>query len=122
MIGNELEWYSKVEYDVVKEKTHYSVSSVVEGGHSFCPFGEVINDDNNVFVTIARGGITNHEVNAPFTKRADSDDGMKKSGGSSGFIGVELTLLTSFHSMNSIMKQGRPKVTGLDNLLSSGYS
>jgi hypothetical protein len=52
MIGNELEWYSKGGYDVVKEKMCCSVSSVFEGGHSFCPFGEVINDDNNVFVTI----------------------------------------------------------------------
>jgi hypothetical protein len=39
-----------------------------------------------------------------------------------GFVGVELTLLTSFHGMNAIMKQGRPKVTGSDNILSSGYA
>ena len=45
---------------------------------------------------------------------------MKKSGGSLGFVGVELTFLTSFHDMNAIMKQGRPKVTGSDNILSSG--
>jgi hypothetical protein len=36
MIENELEWYSKEGYDVVKEKTHYIVIGVVEGGHSFC--------------------------------------------------------------------------------------
>jgi hypothetical protein len=122
MIGNELEGYSKAGYDVVKEKTRCSVSGVVESGHSFCPFGEVINGDNDVFVTIAGGGITSHEVDAPFTKRVGSNDRVKKSGGSSGFVGVELTLLTSFHGMNAIMKQGRPKVTGSDNILSSGYA
>jgi hypothetical protein len=122
MIGNKLEWYSKAGYDVVKEKMCCSVNGVVEGGHSFCPFGEVINDNNNVFVTIAGGGITSHEVDAPFTKRVGSDEGMKKSRGSSGFIGVEMTLLTSFHGMNAIVKQGRPKVTGSDNILSSGYA
>jgi hypothetical protein len=122
MIENEWEWYSKVGYDVVKEKMRCSVSDVVEGGHSFCPFGEVINDDNNVFVTISGGGITSHEVNDSFTKRVGSDDGMKKSGGSSGFIGIELKLLTSFHGVNAIVKQGRSKVTGSDNLLSSGYA
>jgi hypothetical protein len=122
MIRNELEWYFKAGYDVVKEKMHCSVSGVVEGGHSFCPFGEVIDDDNNVFVTIAGGGITSHEFDAPFTKRAGSDDKMKKSRGSSGFIGVELTLLTSFHGMNAIVKQGRPKVTCSNNLLRSGYA
>jgi hypothetical protein len=94
VIGNELEWYSKVRYDVVKEKTRCGVSSVVEGGHRFCPFGEVIDGNNNVFVTIVGGGITSHEVDAPFTKMVGSDDGMKKGGGSSGFIGVKLTLLT----------------------------
>ena len=122
MIGNELEWYSKAEYDVVKEKICFSVSGVVEGGHSFCPFGEVFNGNNNVFVTIAGGGITSHKVNAPFTKGAGRNDRVQKSGGSAGFVGIELTLLTSFHSMNAIMKQGRPKVTGSDNILSSGYT
>jgi hypothetical protein len=99
-----------------------SVSSVFGSGHSFCPFGEVINGENDVFVTIAGGGIASHEVDAPFTKRASSNDRVKKRRGSSGFIGVKLTLCTSFHGMNEIMKQGRPKVPGSDNLLSSGYT
>jgi hypothetical protein len=122
MVGNKLEWYSKMGYDMVKEKACCSVSGVVESRHSFGPFGEVIDGDNNVFVTIVGGGITNHKVDAPFTKRFGSNDRVKKSGGSSGFVGIELTLLTSFHGMNAIMKQGRPKVTSSDNLLSSGYT
>jgi hypothetical protein len=105
---------------MIEEKTCCSVSGVVEGGHSFGPFGEVIDSDNNVFVTIVGGGITSHKVNAPFTKGACSDDWVKKSRGSSGFVGIELTLLTSFHGMNAVMKQGRPKVTGPDNLLCDG--
>jgi hypothetical protein len=117
-----LEGYSKVGYDVVKEKTRCSVSGVVESGHRFCPFGEVINDDNDVFLTIAGGGITSHKVDAPFAKRAGSNDKVKKSGGRSDFVGIKMTLLTSFHGMNAIMKQGRPKVIGSDNLLSSGYT
>jgi hypothetical protein len=80
MIENELEWYSKMGYDVIKEKTRCSVSSVVESGHSFGPFGEVINGDNNVFVTIAGGGITSHKFIFPFTKRAGRNDRVKKSG------------------------------------------
>ena len=105
---------------MVEEKTHGSVNGVVEGGHSFSPFGEVIDSHNNVFVTIVGGGITSHKVNAPFTKRTGRNDRVKKSGGSSGFVGIELTLLRSFHDMNEIMKQGRPKVTGPDNLLHGG--
>jgi hypothetical protein len=122
MVGKKLEWYSKMGYDVVKEKTRCSVSGVVESENSFGPFGEVINDDNNVFVTIAGGKITSHKVDAPFTEGARSNDRVKKSGGSAGFVGVELTLLTSFHGMNAILKQGRPKVTGSNNLLSRGYT
>ena len=68
MIENELEWYSKMGYDVIKEKMHCSVSNVVEGGHGFGPFSEVIDGDNNVFVTIVGGGITSHKVNAPFAE------------------------------------------------------
>jgi hypothetical protein len=115
-----LEWYSEPGYDVVEEKTRCSVSGVVEGGHGLSPFGEVIDSHNNVFVTIAGGGITSHKVNAPFTKGVGSDDWMKKSGGSTGFVGIELTFLTAFHGMNAIMKQGRPKVIGSDNLLRGG--
>jgi hypothetical protein len=122
MVGNELEGYSKVGYDVVKEKTRCSVNGVVESGHRFCPFGEVIDGDNDVLVTIGGGGITSHEFDAPFTKRVSSNDRVEKSGGSLGFVGVELTLLTFFHGMNAIMKKGRPKVTGSDNILSSGYT
>ena len=120
MVKNKLEWYSKTGYDMVKEKMRCSVSGVVESGHSFGPFGEVINGNNGVLVAIARGGITSHKVNAPFTKGACSNDRVKKGGGSTGFVGIELTLLTTSHGMNAIMKQGRPKVTDPDNLLSRG--
>ena len=82
MIRNELEGYSKSGYDVVKEEMRWSVSGVVKSGHSFDPFGEVIHGDNNVFATIAGGGITSHKVDAPFTKSAGSNDRVKKSGGS----------------------------------------
>jgi hypothetical protein len=42
--------------------------------------------------------------------------------GIASFVGVKMTLLTLFHGVNAIVKQGRPKVTFSDNLLSSGYS
>jgi hypothetical protein len=71
-----MSWSGTPKQDMMwlKKKMCCSVSGVVEGGHSFCPFGEVIDCDNNVFVTITGGGITSHEVDAPFTKRASSDD------------------------------------------------
>jgi hypothetical protein len=64
---------------VIKEKERYSVSGVVEGGHGFNPFFEVIDDENNVFVSIVGWGITSHEVDAPFTEGVSSNDWVKKS-------------------------------------------
>jgi hypothetical protein len=69
---------------------------------------------------LLEGGITGHKVNAPFAKGASSNDRVKKSGGSTGFVGIEMTLLTTSHYMNAVMEQGRPKVTGPDNILSCG--
>ena len=89
---------------MVEEKTRCCVSGVVEGGHSFSPFGKVIDSDDNVFVTIVGGGITSHKVDTPFAKRVGYNDRVEKSGGSPGFVGIEMTLLTSFHGMDAIMK------------------
>jgi hypothetical protein len=121
MIGNELEWYSKVGYDVIKEKMHCSVSGVVEGRNGFSPFCEVIDYDNNVFVSIARWGVTSHEVDAPFTKGAYSNDWVEKRRWCSCFFGVKLTFIASLHDVNEIVKQCRPIVTCSDDFLSSGH-
>jgi hypothetical protein len=116
-----LEWYSKEGYDVIKEKMGYGVSSVVEGRHGFIPLGEVINCDNDIFVSITGWGITSHEVNAPFTNGACGNDWVEKSRWCSCFVGVKLTFITSLHNMNAIVKQCRPKVTRVDDFMSSGH-
>jgi hypothetical protein len=69
-----LEWYSKERYDVIKEKMCCGVSDVVEGRHGFSTLCEVIDYDNNVFVSIAGWRVAIHEVDAPFTKGACSND------------------------------------------------
>jgi hypothetical protein len=117
-----LEQYSKAGYDVIKEKMHCNVSNVVEGGHGFSPFCEVIDCENNVFVSIAEWGITSHEIDAPFTKGAYSNDWVEKSRWCSFFVGVKLTFLKSLHGINAIVKQCRPKITCSDDFLSNGHS
>jgi hypothetical protein len=103
-------------YDMVKEKTRCSVSGVVESGHSFGPFGEVIHRDNNIFVTIAGGGITSHEVDDPFTKWSRGNDRVKKSGGRSGFVNLNLVI-----ARESVHK-GKSLVAGavINNLINKG--
>ena len=117
-----VEWYSKMGYDVIKEKMHCSVSGVIEGGYSFCPFCEVINCENNVFVSIVGWGVTSHEVNAPFTKGASSNDWVEKRRWCLCFVGIKLTFLASLHGMNEILKQYRPKITSSNDFLSIGHS
>jgi hypothetical protein len=106
---------------MIKEKSRCSVNSVVEGGHSFSPFCEVIDDENNVFVSIARWGVTSHEVDGPFTKGACSNDWVEKSRWYSCFVGIKLTFIASLHGMNAIVKQCRPKITCSDDFLISGH-
>jgi hypothetical protein len=116
-----LEWYSKVGYNVIKEKMCCGVSDVVEGRHSFNPLCEVIDCDNDLFFSIARWWVTSHEVDAPFTKGAYSNDWVEKSRWFSCFVSIKPTLITSLHGMNAIVKQCRPKVTYADDFLSSGH-
>ena len=107
---------------MMKEKLCCHVNDVVEGGHGFSPFCEVINCDNNVFVSIVGWGITSHEVDAPFTKGACSNDRVDKSRWCSCFVGIKMTFIASLHGMNAIVKQCRPKVTFSDDLLSNRNS
>ena len=69
-----MEWYSKVGYNVIKEKTYCGVSGVVKGRHGFSPLCELIDYDHDVFVSIVGWWVTSHEVDAPFTKGACSND------------------------------------------------
>ena len=107
---------------MIKEKTCCSVSGVVKGRHGFNPLCEVIDCENNVFVSITGWGITSHEVDAPFTKGAYSNDWVEKSRWCSCFVGVKLTFLSSLQGMNAIVKQCRPKITGANDFLSGGNS
>jgi hypothetical protein len=44
----------------------YSVNSVVEGRHGFGPLGELVDCNDDVFVSIAGWRISSHEIYAPF--------------------------------------------------------
>jgi hypothetical protein len=100
---------------------HCNVSGVVEGGHGFNPFCEVIDCDNNVFVSIVGWGVTSHEVDASFTKGACSNDWVEKSRWCSCFVDLKITFIASLHDMNAIVKQCGPKISFLDDFLSSGH-
>ena len=59
---------------MVKKETGSIFSGTVEGGHSFRPFGEVIDGNNDVLMAVRRCGSTLHEVDGPLTKGTNGDD------------------------------------------------
>lgn len=59
---------------MIKEEPDNSLDGVIECGHSFSPFCEVVDRNDNVFVVVIGGGATFHKVNAPLTKWANSND------------------------------------------------
>ena len=73
---------------MVKEQMCCNVSSVFEGRHGFSPLSEVINYNDDVFVSIARWRVASHEVYAPFEKGVDSNDWVEKSRWCSHFVGI----------------------------------
>jgi hypothetical protein len=50
------------------------VSNVVEVKHGFDQFGKVVDDHDNVLVSITIWMAASHEFDAPFAKWVDSDD------------------------------------------------
>jgi hypothetical protein len=50
------------------------VCCIVEGGHGFCPFGNVVENDYNILVPIVGWGIKIHEINAPLIEVANGDN------------------------------------------------
>jgi len=106
---------------VVKEKTRWSVSDVVEGGHGFNPLGEIIDCHDDVFVSITRWRVASHEVYAPFAKGSGSNDQVWKRRWCSCFVFINMTFVTSFHRVDAIVKQCRPKITGTNDFLSGGH-
>ena len=51
---------------MVKEKVCCGVNGVVERRHGFNPLGEVIDCNDDVFMSIARQRVASHEVYASF--------------------------------------------------------
>jgi hypothetical protein len=63
---------------MVEEKMCRCVGRIVERGHCFIPFGEVVNDDYNVLVSIVGWRVACHEIDAPFTEGASRDYGVQE--------------------------------------------
>ena len=94
----------------------------IECRHGINPFSEIINHRNDVLMTLDQGGITSHEVHRPLAQGNDCDHEMQRCERSPCFWGKSLTTATVFNCMDAIGKDGRPKITGMDNLLGNNQT
>ena len=61
---------------MVEGKTRCRVNFAIECGHGIDPFGEIVENHNNLFVAINRGRINCHEIDHPLIEGTNSDNGM----------------------------------------------
>ena len=61
---------------MVEEEARYCFNFSIKCGHGLGPLSEVIGCHNDVFMTVGRGRVDNHEVNFPFAKGTDCDYGV----------------------------------------------
>lgn len=52
---------------MIKEEEGCSSCGVIECGHGFSSFGEIVNNHDNILMVIRRWGSALHKVNSPFT-------------------------------------------------------
>lgn len=107
--------------NMVEEELGAGLNGIVESGHCFGPFGEVVNCNDNILMFVAKGGETFHEFNAPFAKWANSNDRVEGSEWRSCFGGIYLEIGAVFNYKNAITKEGGPKVASVDYLLGNGH-
>jgi len=121
MVKHEMEGDFVASNGMVKEEVIHNLCLVVECWHGFIPFGEVVNEDYDVFMPIVGWRVASHEINTPFSKGACLDDCMKRSMWYSIFICIKLTFVTIIDAMNAFIKQRGPKVTNSNHFLCSGH-
>ena len=71
IISNNGLWNSKSSDDLVKYEQSNNFTIISECGHSLSPFREVIDGNNYITVSLGRGRLTLHEINALIFKRVD---------------------------------------------------
>jgi hypothetical protein len=54
--------------DIIEKEVGHHIFCIVESRHGFSPFGEVVNKQNYVFVTVSRWGVACNGLNASFVE------------------------------------------------------
>ena len=98
--------------NVVEKEKRCNIGLTVEGRHGFDLFGEVINNQNDVFMAVDRRRVAGHEVNHPLVEGTDIDNRMQRRGRCSFLWGKELVIAIVFNCMDVIEKDGGPEITG----------
>jgi hypothetical protein len=70
MICNYSLWYTEPGNYMVEKEKGSRFTTIVQCRHRLGPFGKIVNCDYNIPMPPGRGGVTCHEINAPFGERA----------------------------------------------------
>jgi hypothetical protein len=105
--------------DMIEYEQCYSSPSVIECRHRLGPFSEIIHIYNNVSMPPDQVRVTCHEVNAPFRKWTNKNYRVKRSRVRSDIMITSLASMAFLDDSNAILKQLRPEVTSLQDLLGS---
>jgi hypothetical protein len=91
------------------EKSKWWCPSLEKVGKGLNPFSEVVNNHDDVAMTISPGRITCHEINPPFGKGTNSHHRMKWSRMSTHLTGEYLTRMTFLDHIHTIFEDRGPK-------------
>ena len=81
MVWDQLFGSTKSWNDVVKEEMFRHFTFAIEHGHGLGPLGEVINNHNDIFMTVDWGRVDCHEFDFPFIEGTNCDYGVHRCGG-----------------------------------------
>jgi hypothetical protein len=95
---------TKPSYNVIEHKNSSGGVVIGKGRQGLDPFSEVVNNHDDVAMTISRSRITCHEINPKFGKWTDGHHGMKWSRLSTHLMGEYLTRMTFMNHIHTSLK------------------
>ena len=112
VVSDNLLWNSEASDDLVENEKRCSFSVSFEGRHCRCPLGEVINNDNDIFVPPSQNWIARHVIHPPRSEGAHHNDGKQWIRMRQQFLGVEMTRMMTLHNLQIIFKDHGLEITG----------
>jgi hypothetical protein len=117
MVSDNLLRNLKPSYDLIKNEKCCSFPIISEHWHSLSPFGEVVDDHDNVMMPPSRSQIACHKIHPPLGDRANSNNEEHGSVMHAHFLSEDLTWMKFLYHLNTIFENHGPKILDAQNIL-----